>query len=187
MVIRIFVAIEIDKEIKNRLSEFLNHLKKTAADVKWVAPENTHLTLKFIGYIDETNLPNLNKIINNAISCLSPFIMNIENVGAFPTFKKPRVIYVCARDRGNNLSKIFERLDKGFEELDIKRKPRKYVGHITIGRIKSQKNISKLVNALNSDAGYFFGQEKVNQISLMQSKLTPSGPIYTKLNSFMLC
>jgi 2'-5' RNA ligase len=186
MTIRGFVAIEINKEIKNKLSEFLTQLKKIDADVKWVACENIHLTLKFLGHIGENILPALNKIINDAASCLSPFDINIENVGAFPSLKKPRVIFVCAQDKGNNLLKIYEKLDKGMEELGIKQDAKKYVGHITLGRIKSRKNISALIDALNSGTGYFFGQEKVNYISLMQSKLTPKGPIYTRLKNFTI-
>jgi RNA 2',3'-cyclic 3'-phosphodiesterase len=186
MTIRAFVAIEINKEIKNKLSEFLTQLKKTDADVKWVACENIHLTLKFLGYIEENILPALNKIINDGVSCLDPFDINIENVGAFPSLKKPRVIFVCAQDKGSNLLKIYEKLDKGMEVLGIMRDHKKYVGHITLGRIKSQKNIPALRNALNPGAGYFFGQEKVNYISLMQSKLTPNGPIYTRLQNFKI-
>jgi 2'-5' RNA ligase len=186
MTIRAFVAIEINKEIKNKLSEFLTQLRKIDADVKWVACENIHLTLKFLGYIGENILPALNKIINDAVSCLRPFDINIENVGAFPSLKKPRVIFVCAQDKGSNLLKIYEKLDKGMEELGIMRDAKKYVGHITLGRVKSRKNIPALVNALNSGTGYFFGQEKVNYISLMQSKLTPNGPIYTRLKNFTI-
>ncbi|ODS32485.1 MAG: 2'-5' RNA ligase [Candidatus Scalindua rubra] len=186
MTIRAFIAIEIGKEIKRKLSEFLSQLKETNADVKWVFPENIHLTLKFIGYIEEETLPGLNKIINDAISCLSPFNISIRNIGAFPNLKKPRIIFVCVQDKGNSLAKIYEKLDKGVEKLGIKRESKKYVGHITLGRIRSQKNISKLINTLKSDTEHFFGLEKVNYISLMQSKLTPTGPIYTRLNSFML-
>ena len=63
MTIRAFIAIEIDNGIKDRLSEYLRQLKKTDADVKWVAPEYIHLTLKFIGYIEEETLASLNKIV----------------------------------------------------------------------------------------------------------------------------
>jgi 2'-5' RNA ligase len=186
MTIRVFIAIEIDSGIKDRLSEYLNQLKKTGASVKWVAPENIHLTLKFIGYIEEETLPALNKIISDAVSCLGPFSISIGNIGAFPNFKKPRVVFVCVQDKVNNLLNIYERLDKDIEKLGIKRESKKHVGHITLGRIKSQKNISKLTSVLNSGTKCSFGLEKVSYISLMQSKLTPAGPIYTKLNNFML-
>ena len=186
MNIRTFIAIEIDKDIKDKLSEFINKIKKTDADVKWVAPENIHLTLKFIGYIEENVIPDLNKIIKDAIFNLSSFDIDIENVGAFPNLKKPRVVFVCVQDKGDTLLKIYEKLNRGVEKLGIKPDSKKFAGHITLGRIKSQKNLSRLANALNSDTECFFGREKVNHISLMQSNLTPGGPIYERLNTFKL-
>lgn len=184
MSIRTFIAVEIDDEIRDRLYEFITQLKNADADVKWISPENIHLTLKFVGNVKEDILPDLNKIIGDAASCASPFKMNIEKVGAFPTIKRPHVIFVCAQEKGDNLLKIYESIDVNLEKLGIKKDSRKFVGHITLGRVKSQKNMKKLINALNFDGVNSFGQEKVNSISLMRSVLTPSGPIYTRLNSF---
>ena len=186
MTIRVFVAIEINCEIKNKLSEYLSKLKRSGADVKWVAPDNIHLTLKFVGYIEKETLTDLNKIINDAVSGIGPFSISIENIGAFPSLKKPRVVFVCVQEKGDNLLRIYEKLDKGVERLGIKKESRKYVGHITLGRVKSQKNISKLENALNPGTECYFGLEKVTSLSLIQSKLSSTGPIYTRLNNFIL-
>ncbi|MBT6226999.1 MAG: RNA 2',3'-cyclic phosphodiesterase, partial [Candidatus Scalindua sp.] len=68
----------------------------------------------------------------------------------------------------------------------INKESKKYVGHITLGRVKSQKNISNLKNALNSGKECCFGLEKVTSLSLIESELTPTGPIYTRLNNFIL-
>jgi len=186
MTIRVFVAIEIDSEIKNKLSEYLSKLKRTGADVKWVSPENIHLSLKFIGYIETETIINLSGIINEAVSGIGPFSISIGNIGAFPSLKKPRVIFACVQERANNLLRIYENLDKGVEQLGIQKESKKYVGHITLGRVKSQKNISKLKNTLNSGTECYFGLEKVTSLSLMRSKLTPTGPIYSRLNNFIL-
>ena len=186
MTIRVFVAIEIDSEIKNKLSEYLSKLKRTGADVKWVSPENIHLTLKFIGYIETGTLINLSRIINDAVSGIGPFSISIGNIGAFPSLEKPRVVFVCVQERENNLLRIYENLDKGVEQLGIRKESKKYVGHITLGRVKSQKNISKLKNTLNTGTECYFGLEKVTSLSLIQSKLTPTGPIYSRLNNFIL-
>ncbi len=186
MAIRVFVAIEVDSEIKNKLSEYLDRLKRTGADVKWVATENIHLTLKFIGHLEEEALINLNKIINDAVLNIKPFSINIGNIGAFPNLKNPRVIFTGVEAEGNSLLRIFEKLDKGIETLGIKKESRKYVGHITLGRVKSKKNLTKLKDVLDSGRGYCFGHEKVTSLSLIQSNLTPTGPIYSRLNNFIL-
>ncbi len=186
MTIRAFIAIEIESEIKNKLSEYLSKLKRTGADLKLVAPENIHLTLKFIGYIEKEALVDLNKIINEAVFGIGPFSISIGNIGAFPSLKRPRVVFVCVQEKGDNLLRIYEKLDKGVERLGIKKESRKYVGHITLGRVKSQKNISKLKSALISGTECYFGLEKVTSLSLIQSKLSSTGPIYTRLNNFIL-
>lgn len=186
MTIRVFIAIEIDSEIKDKLSEYLSKLKRTGADVKWVSPENIHLTMKFIGHIEKEALVDLNKVINDAVSNIEPFSISVGDIGAFPSLNKPRVVFVCVQERGNNLLNIYERLDKGVESLGIKKESKKYVGHITLGRVKSQRNISRLKNTLNSGAECYFGCEKVTSLSLIQSKLTPTGPLYTRLNNFIL-
>ena len=186
MTIRVFIAIEIDSGIKNKLSEYLSNLKSSGADVKWVSPENIHLTLKFIGYVEEDALINLNRIINNAVSSIEPFNISIGNIGVFPNLKRPRVIFACVQEEGNNLHKIYEKLDKGVEQLGIKKESKKYVGHITLGRVRSQKNISRLKNRLKSGTECYFGCKRVASISLIQSKLTTTGPLYTRLNNFIL-
>jgi len=110
---RVFVAIEIDSEIKNKLSEYLSKLKRTGAGVKWVVPENIHLTLKFIGYIETETLINLSGIINDAVSGIGPFSISIGNIGAFPSLEKPRVVFVCVQELYKNEKIIFSGSMKG--------------------------------------------------------------------------
>ena len=186
MTIRLFIAIEIEKRIKERILDYLKHLKKADAGVRWVASENIHITLKFLGNIDAIILPALIKSIDNGMLLFSPFRIQIGNVGAFPTVKKPRILFVGVQDKENNLLKIFEQLEKGIEEYGIKRETKNYVGHITIGRTKLQKNLRKLIDTLQSDSDRFFGQQKVHHISLIQSELSPDGPIYTTIKKFQL-
>ncbi len=95
-------------------------------------------------------------------------------------------MFVSVDQKENNLLKLYENLNKELEELGIKKESKKYVGHITLGRRRTQKNISKLTTVLKSETECFFGIKKVNYVSLMQSQLTLTGPIYTKLNNFLL-
>jgi 2'-5' RNA ligase len=186
MALRLFIAIEIEKKIKERILEFFNHLKETDTYIRWVAYENLHVTVKFIGEVDPTILPPLVKSLKSVASHFKPFRIQIENVAVFPTARKPRILFVGLGDKENNLVNIFEEIETQIEEFGIKRELRRYVGHITIGRIKSQKNIHKLFELLPSCSDRFFGQETVNHFSLKQSELTPKGPIYSTLNRFTL-
>ncbi|MDR4503434.1 MAG: RNA 2',3'-cyclic phosphodiesterase [Candidatus Scalindua sp.] len=186
MSVRLFVAIEIEKRIKERILELLENLKRTGADIRWVASENLHVTVKFIGDSDPVILPSLAKSLENVASGFNPFRIEIENFAVFPTAKKPRIVFVGLRDKENNLTKIFEAVETETEKFGIKRESRKYFGHITVGRTKTEKNIHKLIEILRTDSNHFFGQENVRHISLIQSELTPKGPIYTTIKKFIL-
>ena len=81
MNIRLFVAVEITEETRNKLAAFQDKLKKADADVGWVAPENIHITLKFIGYIDEEKIEEVRNIIKDSVTHIKPFNLNYAGVG----------------------------------------------------------------------------------------------------------
>src|SRR5574340_1053416 len=108
MNVRIFVAVEITEEIRKKLAEFQDKLKMVDADVGWVAPENLHITLKFIGYIDEEKIDTVISIVKDSLVHIKPFDLNYVGVGTFPTEKDPRVIFADVIDAGRILTKIHE-------------------------------------------------------------------------------
>ncbi len=183
MNVRLFVAVEITEETRNKLAAFQDKLKKAAADVGWVAPENLHITLKFIGYIDEEKIEEVRNIIKDSVTHIKPFNLSYAGVGAFPTPKSPRVIFAQAIDTGEALAKIHERLDNQLMALGVEHEARKFDAHLTVGRVKTRRNVTKLMESLNSYNGFNFGLEHITQVVLMKSTLSPEGPIYTKLHS----
>lgn len=182
MNVRLFVAVEISEEIRKKLGGFQDKLKKANADVGWVAPENLHITLKFIGSIDEEKIDEVVRIIKDSVACTKPFDLNYMGVGTFPTEKNPRIIYADAIDPGGILAKIHEKLDNQLVALGVKHEDRQFEAHLTVGRIKTRKNVKKLIEILNSYNGFHFGLEQVTRIVLMKSDLLQKGPIYTKLH-----
>lgn len=183
MNVRIFVAVEITGEIRKKLAEFQDELKKVDADVGWVAPENLHITLKFIGHIDEEKIETVTGIIKDALTHIKPFDLRYAGVGTFPTEKNPRVIFADVIDTGGVLAKIHERLDNQLMAVGVEHEDRKFEAHLTVGRIKTRRNVRRLIEHLNSYNGFDFGSEHVAQVVLMKSDLSPEGPIYTKLHS----
>ena len=91
---RTFIAIEISEEIKNILAQIESHLIYAGADVKWVKPENVHLTLKFLGEIDEKKAAEVTAILDSIARMTKPFELNVKDIGAFPKIEHPRVIWV---------------------------------------------------------------------------------------------
>ncbi len=183
MDVRLFIAVEITGEIRKKLAEFQDELKKVDADAGWVAPENLHITLKFIGYIDEEKIDAVTSIIKDSLTHIKPFDLRYAGVGTLPTEKNPRVIFADVRDTGGVLVKIHERLDNQLVALGVGREGRKFNPHLTLGRIKTRRNVRRLVESLNSYNGFDFGSEHVTRVVLMKSDLSPGGPIYTKLQS----
>lgn len=181
MNVRLFVAVEITGEIRKKLAEFQDELKEVDADVGWVAPENLHITLKFIGSIDEEKIETVTNMIKDSLTHIKPFDLDYTGVGTLPKEKNPRVIFADVIDMGGILAKIHERLDNQFMALGVEHEDRKFSAHLTVGRIKTRRNIRRLIENLNSYQGFDFGSDRVAQVVLMKSDLLPKGPVYTKL------
>ena len=181
MSIRLFVAIEINGEIRKKLAEFQNALKKSDADVGWVAPGNLHITLKFIGNIDERQVGAIVTIIKDAATSIKPFDLDYLGVGVFPTEKNPRIVFADIVDTGDVLAKLHERLDNQLMALGVEHEDRKFVAHLTVGRIRSRRNVTKLMEKLLTYRNFHFGLSHVTQVVLMKSDLLPDGPAYTQL------
>ncbi len=184
---RTFVAVEIGKAIRKRFGVLEEELKQAGGDVRWVEVGNAHVTLKFLGYVDYADIPQVKDVIQDAVAGLEPFCIEFKGVGAFPGPERPRVIFVGIQDGSGGLTRINSGLEKGFsEKLGIKKEGRRFSPHLTLGRVRSQKNIAPLVQLMGRHSADDFGEELVRSVVLMQSELSSKGPTYMKLNNFDL-
>jgi 2'-5' RNA ligase len=186
---RTFIAIDLPEEIKAALSEIQKQLKSTAADVKWVAPENIHLTLKFLGERDNKKVEAITQILETAAAETKSYRINITSLGAFPTQTSPRVIWVGIQQGDAETKKIADILEKMICEVGIPKEDRPFSSHITIGRTRSSLGREKLVQELNHLDGTLAGKNlsfTVEKITLYKSTLTPKGPIYEALKEASL-
>lgn len=200
---RAFIAIELPEEIKQALGQLQQKLKATGADAKWVAPENIHLTLKFLGEINDTQLAKINAILDETARQNNPFQLRINSIGVFPKMElricegdirrspddtsgrrrmdSPKVIWVGV-DKGDAESKkIVAQLEEKIAQIGIPKEKREFSSHITIARVRSSLNREKLIQGLNNSAGYFLNdnlQFNTAKITLFKSILTPKGPVY---------
>jgi len=191
---RTFIAIELDKEIKDKISSMQDMLKQTNADVKWVKPENIHLTLKFLGEIDEKKAEKIKNILAELTKDKQIFEIMINELGAFPKLEFPRVIWIGIKQGAERALNIASELADKLVSIGFAKEKRKFSAHITIGRVRSNKNRPELIEAVTKfNAGKskeFTPLEKdfltgftqsVKGLTLFKSTLTSKGPVYDAL------
>jgi len=160
------------------------HLKYSGADVKWVAKDNIHLTLKFLGEVSEEKIEVIKSILDGITSKTRPFEITVKDIGAFPKIEYPRVIW-AGLDKGSDESKVLaEKTDNALSSIGFEKETRPFTAHITIGRVRSSKNKDALKDKMHSvdDKLLSGATQSVSSVILFKSTLTPSGSIYTKLH-----
>lgn len=179
---RTFISIELSDSIKDSLAQAQSHLKYAGADVKWIEKGNIHLTLKFLGEIDEKKCEEVKITLDKIAGETRPFEISIKDIGAFPKIEFPRVIWV-GLDKGAAESKILaEKIDDALSKIGFQKESRPFTAHLTIGRVRSSKNKSALQDKLQTTSLAPGPLSLVLAVILFQSTLTPNGSIYTKLH-----
>ena len=178
---RAFIAIDLPEEIKDHLSLLETKLKQSGADVKWAAPVNIHLTLKFLGDIDDKRINQIIQILDDISSNTPQFYIKLGGIGTFPNIRSPRIIWIGLAAGNNETKEITADLEERIEKIGIPKEDKPFTSHITIGRVKSNLNREKLIPLLttltteNDKSNYQFLATK---LTLFKSTLTPKGPIY---------
>ena len=177
---RAFIALELSKGIKNELARCQEKLKKSGADVKWVKTCNIHLTLKFLGEIPEEKLSGIKKILDSLAEEQAPFEISLFKFGAFPNLDHPRVVW-AGTDKGcSEAEGMADILSRELEKIGFPEEGRRFSAHLTVGRIRSDKNKESLKNLVDSLEVRPESCD-INEIILFKSTLTPDGPIYDAL------
>jgi 2'-5' RNA ligase len=184
--IRTFIAIEIPKTVISKIRELQDVIKAYGFKIRWVQAENIHLTLKFLGDIEEIKLNEIAEAVSKTTEKHSPISLKAKGIGVFPGIKRPRVLWVGLAGQLEALVKLQKTLDKNLIVLDFPREKRPFKGHLTMGRIKDRIDVKKLGDALMAFRRFESETFTAGQIILYKSELTPSGAIYTKLSSASL-
>lgn len=181
---RTFIAIEIEPSIKEKISELINKLSQTGARVGWVKKESIHLTLKFLGEVDEKKIKEVSERLKEISSRTKPFKIRIEGAGWFPEGSlNPRVLWIGIK-YPEQLRVLWKGIEKEMKELGFKEEERDFSPHITIGRVKEKERISAVLEILKKFMTTFFGETEVKSIVLFKSVLKPDGAEYTPIEKF---
>lgn len=154
--------------------------------MRWVKPENIHLTLKFLGNTAPKDLDPISDAMANAAREAPPLHLGAKGLGVFPRIKRPRVLWVGLKGDTHPLIEIQKRLDENLAAVGFARDTRPFRGHLTIGRAKGEMNAKELVEAMAKfgeiESPPFIAEEMI----LYRSELKPDGAVYTRLRSAAL-
>lgn len=185
MMIRSFLAIRLPEPIRKDLENIQERLKETDASVKWVTPDNVHLTLKFLGNIESKDVEKIHDIVSKIVTKETHLILRGEGVGAFPHIKSPRVIWVGISGEIDRLKDIHIRMEEELETIGFRPEERSFSPHLTIGRVKTRVH-KALLDRLIALKDYRSQPFKAGEIILFKSDLRPYGPIHTPLKTIPL-
>jgi 2'-5' RNA ligase len=177
--IRTFIGIAVAERVREQLVALQKRLRAAADEVKWVEPENLHLTLKFLGEVDEQDLYAVCKTAEEAVAEQAPFEMLVAGVGAFPTEQRPRIIWAGVTQGSAPAIAIQAKLEKLFASQGYPREDRRYTPHLTLGRSRHSRPNPNLTKLIEQVAEWQGGPTAVGEVLVMASQLTSDGPIYT--------
>lgn len=181
--LRTFIGVDIGDTIRDRAVALQEKLAQASGAVKWVEPENIHVTLLFLGEVEDRQVPTVCHVVAEQTRKHAPFPLSIERVGCFPNARRPRVLWIGVGEGTQELCALHDDLEPPLLDLGCyRREERKYTPHITLGRVKGDRPADTLGPALAKHAGWQGGQILVSEILVMSSELTPKGPIYTVLS-----
>ncbi|HEV3440172.1 MAG TPA: RNA 2',3'-cyclic phosphodiesterase [Gemmata sp.] len=179
---RTFIAVDIGDGIRNNAIGLQELLAKTGADVKWVTPESLHITLLFLGEVDDREWHTVCRAVRDIAAGEPPFPLRVSGVGAFPTIRHPKIAWAGIVDGADELRRLHAKLEAKMLDLGCYRKEeREYTPHLTLGRVKGEADGFKLAPELTKRLGWEGGRTVVDEVLVFSSELEKDGPIYTVL------
>jgi 2'-5' RNA ligase len=178
---RLFIAIEIPEEIKQKMADVQRRLRDTDVDAGWTRPEGIHLTLKFLGEILESKVPDIMGALTRAVGGTGGFRLAVERVGTFPSPKNARVVWVGVSGDVERLMNLQTAVEDAMAELGMERDDRPFTPHLTLGRIKYLRSKEKWLNVLEEIKNIKLAGFDVKAVALMKSELKRTGAEYTEM------
>jgi 2'-5' RNA ligase len=179
--IRAFIALELPENIIVVIRKIQEAMKPCGFKVRWVKPENIHLTLKFLGNINPADVTQISRIICEAVNPYEPIPLTAKGIGVFPGIKRPRVIWVGVGGQVATIIGLQKMLDEKLKAIGFAKERRPFKGHLTLGRVKGNISSDQLMAALQQHKEFESGTFFAKTVVLFQSVLDPKGSVYTKL------
>jgi RNA 2',3'-cyclic 3'-phosphodiesterase len=181
--LRLFVAADLPGEQLASIESATRELRAALPQARWTAPWNQHLTLKFLGATEAERLPEVARVCVAVAAGEHPAEVQLSGVGAFPSVKRARVIWIGVKDHDGLLSRVAGALDHAFEPLGYKTEARAYTPHLTLARFRSPEPVAGVLDRFALPAT---APVAIDHLSLYRSRLSPKGAVYERLEEFAL-
>jgi 2'-5' RNA ligase len=179
--IRSFIAIELPGQVVEAIKKLQEDLRKCGLGIRWVRPENIHLTLKFLGNISEEDVEPITGVLKTAADTTEPFHLRGQGLGIFPGISRPRVIWVGMSGDVEPLKQFQLRVEEGLEQLGFPKEKRPFRSHLTLGRVKGNLEKRILLEVIEQLGNFESDSFTADSIILFRSDLQRGGAVYTKL------
>jgi 2'-5' RNA ligase len=180
--VRLFVAVDVPDKIKAAIeTDVVDVLRPHVAGAKWTRPEGRHLTLEFLGETPEDRLAKIKKSLQAATKLHRRFEAAFEEVGGFPTLRRPRVLWIGIGDGATEMQALAKDVERKLEPLGFEPEGRPFTPHFTLARFARPRVIEEFPSTVVPTARF-----DVGEIVLFQSKLHPKGARYAALERFAL-
>jgi RNA 2',3'-cyclic 3'-phosphodiesterase len=175
--LRCFIAIDLEQPIRRLIMEIQEQLSSINRFVRWVKPDNAHITLKFLGDLSLKEIAQVEDCLVSATQHQAPTSFSTTTLNAIPNLRSPRVIYLDIA-ANPSLDLLSRSVDQGLRGLKLKLEKREFFAHITLARVKSSDGKNLIVQSIEHMAGLPSLTQELNKITLFKSTLTSQGPVY---------
>jgi RNA 2',3'-cyclic 3'-phosphodiesterase len=187
MSVRSFLAFELPPEIKEQVRQVSENLKRSKMDIRWVKPDNIHLTIVFLGDVREGDICAIVREIEQVCYGFHPFDLHLKGTGLFPDRRRPRVLWAGYDGDIERMASLRDVLHERLIPFEIKSEKRQFKPHLTLGRFRNPgKGNTQIDEILNLHGNLSSPSFQVSELILFKSELRPQGPEYTRLESWPL-
>lgn len=182
---RAFVGVHIDPQTLDKISAVIRQLQDQLSGIRWIRQSSIHLTLKFLGEVDELRIEPIGRALQEAVGPFSRFTISAKGLGVFPGLKRPQVLWVGLE--GSSLISLASAVETALEPFGFASEKRSFKPHLSIGRWRQYRDSSgSLSRELEHWKNYEFGKSAVNEVVLFESVLRPEGAVYRPLRKVAL-
>jgi 2'-5' RNA ligase len=185
MGIRSFLAFELPPEIREEIGKISRELRKSRLPARWVREENIHLTIVFLGSIDENVVEDLKEKVGSVVEGFAGFKARLSGAGVFPNGRKPRVLWIGLEGDIGGLSRLRDELQDALKVFGLREEKRPFRAHLTLGRFKDRldddEELKWILDRYHDIASELYS---LDELVLFKSDLKPGGPVYTKMASW---